>query len=54
MSSAEIGQWLAFDAIEPIGRDWERTGMQTRLLNTRERDFDHQVFLPDPIQTSEQ
>lgn len=29
MTSAQIGTWLAFDELEPIGRDWERSRLQT-------------------------
>lgn len=25
MTSEEIGKWLAFDELEPIGQDWDRT-----------------------------
>lgn len=52
MTSQQIGQWLAFDAIEPIGRDWERTGMQTsfQCVQAGGKEFDASAFLPAPIE----
>lgn len=50
-----MAKWLAFDALEPIGREWERTGMQTsfQCVQAGGKPFDSAAFLPAPIQTSE-
>lgn len=47
MTSAEIGGWLAFDAIEPIGRDWERTRLATTYALGTKKPLEEQHFRPE-------
>lgn len=32
MTAEQIGTWLAFDALEPIGQDWDRTRQAVSYL----------------------
>lgn len=47
MTSQQIGQWLAFDAIEPIGRDWERTRLATTYAIGTKKPLEEQHFRPE-------
>lgn len=50
MTSQEIGKWLAFDDIEPIGRDWERTCKHINYTADLKEALKAEHFAPDPIQ----
>lgn len=47
----EIGKWLAFDEIEPIGQDWDRTRQAVSyLLMPHGQKEPLSVLRPDPPQ----
>lgn len=51
MTSVEIGKWLAFDEIEPIGQDWDRTRQAVSyLLMPHGQKEPLSVLRPDPPQ----
>lgn len=38
MSSRELSEWMAYDAIEPIGNSWMQTGMVAATIANVNRD----------------
>lgn len=38
MSSRELSEWMAYDAIEPIGNHWQQTGMVAATVANVNRD----------------
>lgn len=46
----QIREWLVFDDLEPIGRDWERTGTAALMnrLTQGGSEFDVDCFRPKP------
>lgn len=51
----EIQEWLVFDDLEPIGRDWERTGTAVLLerLSQGGSAFEVECFKPEPPHTED-
>lgn len=56
MTWQEIREWLAFDELEPIGREWERTGTAVMLHTAAEgrSPFNVRHFKPDPCVMEEE
>lgn len=53
MSSRELSEWMAYDAIEPIGNHWQQTGMVAATVANVNRDpkkranpFQPEDFMP--------
>lgn len=46
MTSAEIGKWLLFDDLEPIGRDWQRTRQLINWTADLKRPLQPEHFQP--------
>lgn len=53
MSSRELTEWMAYDAIEPIGNAWQQTGMVAATIANVNRDpkkraspFQPEDFMP--------
>lgn len=51
----QIREWLVFDELEPIGRDWQRTGLATLVTSQTSggKAFEVEHFKPLPEETDD-